>query len=148
LVDPFELFLDIGDDIEIQQGEITTITPIVNLPDEELSIYQWFVNQSSQDLVGFDTLILAPDGGSLIQLVITDNDGCIVADDLFISIVEDDVSVVIANIFNPKTGGFGIEDFADIDLVNQFNIYDRWGQLIFAEQDFHPEDKSKNWNGT
>jgi hypothetical protein len=148
LIDPLELFLDLGDDRVIEEGEVTTISPVINFAGDDISLFQWFANQASLDNPTFDTLLISPDGETNVQLIITDEDGCIVADDLLLTVLEKQDEVVIANIFNPQSSTFGIEPFKDISIVNRFSIYDRWGSRIFEEKEFTPDDYSKRWDGT
>ena len=148
LLDPLELFLDLGDDRIVEEGEITTITPVLNLTEGEISLYQWFINQANLDIPTFDTLLISPDGETNIQLIITDDDGCIVADDLLLTLINNNTPPILANIFNPLTSTFGIEPFAEIESVKRFSIFDRWGSLIFNETNFVPTDRTKQWDGT
>ncbi|MFT4534633.1 MAG: gliding motility-associated-like protein [Saprospiraceae bacterium] len=109
---------------------------------------KWFANQANIETPTFDTLIISPDGETNIQLIITDDDGCIVADDLLLTVINNEVLVILANVFNPSNSTFGIETFDVISIVNRFAIYDRWGALVFDEKEFAPDDQSKRWDGT
>lgn len=148
LVDPLELFLDLGEDRIVEEGEVTTISPVINFEGDDISLFQWFANQASLDIPTFDTLLISPDGETNIQLIITDDDGCIVADELLLTVISNEVPVVLANAFNPKNTTFGIEAFKEIVLVNSFSIYDRWGSLVFNKRNFLPTDPTSRWDGT
>jgi hypothetical protein len=148
LIDPLELFLDLGEDRIVEEGEVTLISPVINFEGDNISLFQWFANQANVETPVFDTLIISPAGETNIQLIITDDDGCIVADDLLLSVINNDVLVILANVFNPLNSTFGIESFMDISIVNKFSIYDRWGSLIFEKKEFVPDDQSKRWDGT
>jgi gliding motility-associated-like protein len=60
--------------------------------------------------------------------------------------------VFIPNAFSPN--GDGINDFfsifanEDTKIIQQLNIYDRWGELIFIKKDFAPNQESLGWDGT
>jgi len=148
LIDPLELFLDLGEDRIVEEGEVTTVSPVINFEGDDISLFQWFANQASLDIPTFDTLIISPDGETNIQLIITDDDGCIVADDLLLTVINNEIPVILANVFNPLNNTFGIEPFEEITSVNSFSIYDRWGSLIFNEKEFLPTDQTKRWDGT
>ena len=148
LIDPLELFLDLGEDRVVEEGEVTTISPVINFEGDDISLFQWFVNQASLNIPTFDTLLISPDSETTVQLIITDDDGCIVVDDVLLTLLGSEVPVVMANVFNPLNNSFGIEAFEEIELVNSFSIFDRWGSLIFKQNEFLPSDQSKRWDGS
>ena len=38
--------------------------------------------------------------------------------------------------------------FEDVAGVEEFRIYDRWGELVFEALDFQPDDPAHGWTGT
>jgi gliding motility-associated-like protein len=60
-------------------------------------------------------------------------------------------NVFIPNAFSPNEDG--INDFftifadPDVKIIHQLNIYDRWGELIFINKNFAPNEASLGWNG-
>jgi len=49
---------------------------------------------------------------------------------------------------NNEDGGFTI--FAKENsqvIIKEMNVYDRWGNLIFTNSDFEPNDRSQGWRG-
>ena len=59
--------------------------------------------------------------------------------------------VYIPNAFSPN--GDGINDeimiFANpgVELVEEFLIFDRWGELVFENTNFLPNDADQGWDG-
>ena len=58
----------------------------------------------------------------------------------------------LPNVFSPnKRDGINDQFFPfssiNIDLVNELVIYDRWGNLVFQNLNFPPNDASQGWNG-
>ena len=148
--DPLEIFLDLGLDIVIEEGDTATISSSTNLVDDDISLYQWIVNQSMIDAPTYENLTLNPSGESLVNLTITDDDGCIVSDDILISLILTEipeVDVILPNIFNANTSSFGIEPFSTIENVESFFVYDRWGNNVFAAENFDPLNDNKLWDG-
>jgi gliding motility-associated-like protein len=57
----------------------------------------------------------------------------------------------VNNIFNPNSEeNYIVTVFAGIDVkqVNSFYIFDRWGDQVFQQLNFLPNDYSKGWDGT
>ena len=150
LDDPIEIFLDLGQDIEIEEGETITIDANTNVVNNEIELFEWLVNQSMIDAPIFENITLNPTGQTQVELTIVDDDGCIVSDDIVLTVLtepEPEVDVVLANIFNANTSEFGVEAFSKIDVVQTFNIYDRWGNLVFTAEDYNPALANIKWNG-
>lgn len=59
--------------------------------------------------------------------------------------------VFIPNVFSPN--GDGINDLEiifsspEIKIIDQFSIYDRWGEKLFQKSHFPPNDPTFGWNG-
>jgi len=64
--------------------------------------------------------------------------------------VEPEAKVYISNVFAPNIsnqGQFTVYTNPVITEVEQFHIYNKWGQLVYEEYDFEPNDESKGWDG-
>ena len=61
--------------------------------------------------------------------------------------------IYIPNIFSPSNGD-GINDrftlYANenVNLINEMYVYDRWGNMVFNNSNFTPNDPSYGWDGT
>ncbi len=85
------------------------------------------------------------------QLVITDALGCTATDRMVIK-VKTDPNIYIPNVFSPDDDGdnetFTI--YASEKAVRKIlwlKIFDRWGNQVFENFDFPPNDETKGWNG-
>ncbi len=148
--DPLEIFLDLGIDIIIEEGDTATISSNTNLLDDDISLYEWIVNQSTIDAPTYENLTLNPSNESLVLLTITDDDGCIVSDDILISLISStppEVEVILPNIFNANSSSFGVEAFEKIENVEALLIYDRWGNNVFVAEDYDPRVDNQTWTG-
>jgi gliding motility-associated-like protein len=60
--------------------------------------------------------------------------------------------VFIPNAFSPNEDGindfFSVFTNEDAKKIQQLNIFDRWGELIFTKTDFQPNQESLGWDGT
>lgn len=85
--------------------------------------------------------------------IVTNEDGCSASDTIRIK-VESDRDVFIPNAFSPDNDGhndvFTVRTDAvskTITQINYMQIYDRWGELVFEQRDFQPNDYDMGWNG-
>jgi len=66
--------------------------------------------------------------------------------------VNDTKNVFIPNAFSPNGDGvndlFQIYTDKGVARILNLKIYDRWGNLLYSEKDFHPNDSTLGWNGT
>jgi gliding motility-associated-like protein len=59
--------------------------------------------------------------------------------------------VFIPNAFSPNEDGkndfFTIFSNEDVKFIQQLNIYDRWGELVFTKENFPSNEESMGWDG-
>ncbi|MDO8365416.1 MAG: gliding motility-associated C-terminal domain-containing protein [Saprospiraceae bacterium] len=82
-------------------------------------------------------------------LFATDTIGCVVSDALTIKVLPG--SVYIPNVFKPNSdhlnGYFSVFGAQDVESIELLQIYDRWGSLIFENQNFPATDGIHGWDG-
>ncbi|HZK62820.1 MAG TPA: PKD domain-containing protein, partial [Puia sp.] len=84
-------------------------------------------------------------------LTVTTADGCRASSSVTIGILCSENGVYMANAFSPNFDGNNDYFYPagnGIRLVKFFQVYSRWGQLLFSKTDFPPNDKTYGWNGT
>jgi len=138
-----ELFtIDLGEDLDLLLGEEVQIDVLSN---SNIASITW-----PEELSGFNDetsfTFLPLRDSRLIAFAISDKD-CQATDTLDISL-DTDVSIYIPNIFSPNGDNnndtYFISPFGlSLGGINFFNIYDRWGGLIWQYSEESPE-----WDGT
>ncbi len=87
-------------------------------------------------------------------LTVTDMNGCIATASITITVPEPDPNekqVFIPNAFSPDNNG--INDFltvfsqSGVEQITTFAVFDRWGGLVFKNENFQPNLESEGWNG-
>ncbi len=85
-------------------------------------------------------------------VVLVSKDGCEARDKVLIR-VDNEPHIYIPNAFSPWNED-GDNDvfliFADnkqIDQVDKFQVYDRWGEMVFTASNFQPNDPAYGWTG-
>lgn len=89
---------------------------------------------------------------TLVQISIADEHGCS-ATDTWLVRVSDAHKIFAPNIIMPGNSGgvnhtFLIYTGPDVLKIESCSIFDRWGNQVFSNQNFPPNDESQGWNGT
>gem|GEM_PF-744659 len=148
VANPAELQVDAGDLIEIVLGDSVQLEAIVNSNDSISYTWtpiDWLSCEFCPDPVS------TPFDNITYNVTIEDEDGCEASDVVTIT-VDKTRNVFIPNTFTPN--GDGINDaftvFAGEGVLNVklMRVYDRWGELVFENVNFEPNDLSEGWDGT
>ena len=137
---PEELTLDLGDSLRI--------IPIMN--DAELSLITW---TDSMTLSCGNCLepYASPVNTTEYFLTVTSIDDCVDSDSILVT-VDKRRRVFIPNVFTPNFDGVNdrlvIYGGPEVAQVRSFQVYSRWGELIFERNNFAPNEISLGWDGT
>jgi len=144
---PVELTVNLGPDTTIHLGEVILLE--ANLNFSEVGSFVW----SPIDYLDRPdslTTFTAPLNSIRYNLVVTDSAGCTVRDEILV-IVEKEKRVYIPNIFLPNSDGLNdnltVYGAQEVLLVRSMQIYDRWGELLFENLNFLPNDPQFGWGG-
>ncbi len=142
-----ELAVDLGPDASIHLGESVLLQ--ANLNFTEYASFVW-TPISYLDHPDSLTTLSTPANSILYSLIVTDSAGCTARDEIQI-IVNKEKRVYIPNVILPGSDGLNdfITVFAGIEVakVRSMQIYDRWGDLVFENLNFLPNDPHLGWNG-
>ena len=152
IVEPVEVNIELGPDIEIEFGETGNIEAFVNIPPNRIDTIIW----SPEDLIVCSDQ-LCVEGSvftyntTLISATVFDINGCSDSDDIMLR-VKKDRRVYIPTAFSPNGDGdndtFYIYVDADqVKQINHFAIYSRWGEQVFEASGFEPNDPMSGWDG-
>ncbi len=153
--DPAEIELFLGNDLLLQLGDDANITAQLTIPVDLIDTLVW---SPMEMLVCLDSLsdiceevYAAPLNNLLIEATLTDTNGCVATDEILLR-VEKEALIFVPNIFTPNGDSdndilviFGGQS---VEKVNKFLIYDRWGEVVFENFDFNPNDPGNGWDGT
>jgi len=146
--EPPQLLLDLGANITVAQGDSVHLEALINVPFAFLDTLYW---NPVMDTAKAGTLYqdFLPLVSNYIDLRIVDTNGCATSDRTLI-VVDQERRVYIPNIIkvgsaeNDVLTVFGGRDVAEIEL---FRVFDRWGDQLFEERNFLPNDVTKGWKG-
>ncbi|HSZ35116.1 MAG TPA: T9SS type B sorting domain-containing protein, partial [Puia sp.] len=76
--------------------------------------------------------------------------GCISSASVTIKLLCLQSGVYMANAFSPNNDGnndYFYPTGSGVKMVKSFQVYSRWGQLLYSRTDFPPNDKKYGWDG-
>ncbi len=145
-----ELTVNIIPEVLITLGNSETLNAIPSIPEFLIDSISW----SPSDGLSC-TNCLNPEGSPLNNTVytvtITDMNGCTASTQILMR-VRKDRDIYIPNVFSPNGDSFNdvFMIFAGNEKVKNieaFKVFDRWGELIFEDYNFLPNDPAFSWDG-
>jgi gliding motility-associated-like protein len=154
--EPSPLIIDAGGPFTIQMGDSVHITPAISGAFNPLYEFRWTaVSPGTTASIGtpntLETTVHPLQTTTYIVKVTDASRGCEATDRVLVE-VTNPLNVYVPNIFTPD--GSGLNDrftvFAGlgIEKVVTLRIFDRWGDLVFENQNFQPNDEKSGWDGT
>ncbi len=144
---PLPLLVDLGPDESILLGDSIELTALTNRP---IVDFTW---TSGGDQLSCDTCLQSytrPFQTTEYTLEVVDEDGCVGFDDIVIT-VEKPRPVFIPNAFSPNGDGnndvFYIFSDQEVTQIRTMRIFDRWGEVVFRQDNFQPNDPGFGWDG-
>jgi gliding motility-associated-like protein len=140
------LSLDLGPDILLELGDSVLLRGIANFNIDSLV---WSpIEALSQPEQAFT--FAQPLSTTTYTLRVFDAEGCSASDDILITVVRTN-GVYIPNAFSPNDDGFNdlLHVFSNdkVRSVNNFSIFDRWGNQVYQAGPFPPNDLQYGWDG-
>ncbi|MFK7776033.1 MAG: gliding motility-associated C-terminal domain-containing protein [Saprospiraceae bacterium] len=148
ILEATEFQVSAGLDTVIELGQSIQLQAITNI----FSIDSIYWNPSSwMDCNNCLNPILTPLNSQTYEVIVVNNDGCSAADQIMV-LVEVNRDVYIPNVFTPNGDGnndvFMVYGGENIVAINTLKIFDRWGALIFENNNFSPNDYTTGWDGS
>lgn len=143
LVEPPEFTIDLGSDLNITLGQEVDLEINSSAPLEGL-IWSSNVNADNNS----STIRILPIENTLVSATGITIDGCEASDNINIT-VDIEANIYTPNAFSPNRDGINdnyyISAFGkSLERIEAFEIYDRWGNLVFENQ----TDNKGEWNGS
>ncbi|WP_020537672.1 choice-of-anchor L domain-containing protein [Lewinella cohaerens] len=143
------IFLE--EQVELKLGEQYTLEPLFDQAIDQIASIQW---SSDPQLSCTDCLnpVFTAQQTTFLELFVTDVNGCSSKAKILL-LVDETVPVYVPNVFSPNNVD-GINDrftiYGDPQQITEIvslNIFDRWGGLVFVNQNFQVNDPSQGWDG-
>ncbi len=148
LASPNPFGVDIGEDITLELGEVARINVSAF---DTVANYSWLPLGVTDCTENCETLEFTPQNSFQLTLEATSDAGCFAADSIRITVIKNR-RVYFASAFSPN--GDGINDnftlqgaVPNVTLIENLEVFDRWGNQMFAGTDLEPNNLAAGWNG-
>ena len=143
--DPAELIVDLGADQDIELGDSLQLEPYTNAPNFTIDTFMW--NQSTElDYAPW----VKPLETSTYSIVVIDENGCVAIDEIEVR-VKKERPIYFPNTFSPNDDGLNDYFVAypgkSVQTIAKFQVFNRWGDLIYQRKDYMPSGESDGWDG-
>ena len=139
--------VDLGEDQTVYLGDGVELSVLSNIP---LDSVLWDA-QSGLSCRRCVHPFALPYHSTTYSAAVTSEDGCTRADSVTVFVLERR-RVYVPNIFSPNQDGINdkltIYGGPEVRMIRSFQIFSRWGELVFAQFNFQPNDKKGSWDGT
>lgn len=135
--------LILADEVEISLGDSTQLQAQTNLNANDIAILLW---QPTAGLSCTDCLdpVAQPTQTTIYTLTLTDAQGCATSAQIEL-VVDASVAIYVPNVFSPNNDGsndrFIVFSAKGIASVEQVEVFDRWGGLVYSSPD------NQGWDG-
>ena len=146
-----DVFVDLGPDQFVKQGERVRVRALTSIPAGEEGALRW----TTPDTLSCDTCLIQsfrPLETTQLRAFALDTNGCR-GEDVVTIFVDTRKQIYVPTAFSPDNGD-GVNDVVmiysarNVEKVIAWQIFDRWGELVFQQEDFQPNDPAFGWDGT
>ena len=135
--------------VTVQQGVGQSLTVVTEIPIDEIAAVQW----TPADQLDCDTCLTVTyeaRSSQAYSVVVTDIYGCTASTEVEFLVTEA-VDVYVPNVFNPAGDSPANRFFYPITTeaatVLVFSVYDRWGNLVYTNENFPANAPAEGWDG-
>lgn len=115
-----------------------------------INTYLWRPDQSLGCIDCYNPLA-SPHSTTHYWLTVHSDFGCADSTEAIVHVICDQSQVYMPNTFTPNGDGHNDRFYPrgkGIQIVKSFRIYNRWGQVVFEQQNIQVNDKNFGWDGT
>jgi gliding motility-associated-like protein len=154
IAQPANIIVYAFQDQTINLGDLASVYANTNVLQIDSSLVSWYYYRN-------DSIVNVCTGANCFnidvanlfentELIFNLNNGC--GDSASVNItVNQRESIFVPNAFTPNGDGqndvITVFGSTDVQIVNKFMVFDRWGELLFESSDFTPNDLSNGWDG-
>ena len=151
ITEPPVLDIELTPTIQYLEGESAQIIANVSYSIDLLESISWYPSEGLSCIDCLDPFVTIQDP-SVYELTVVTNNGC--SERAFVNVLVDkSVDLFIPNIFSPNIDSANdifmiYADTRNIKEIQSFEVFDRWGEKVFTQYNFQPNDPVHGWDGT
>ncbi len=142
--------VEAGDNIAIRLGDQLQLDARVNLPMDMIAEINWSLSELLSCKDCLNPVADSLSGITTFRISVKDINGC-TDEDAVTVYVSKERRVFIPNAFTPDNDGsndvFMIYGGNDVRSVKSFQIFNRWGEKVYEDYNFQPNDPARGWGG-
>lgn len=147
--EPFEL--NIEESAVVTLGETYDLEPITNIPYAKIAAIQWSPTDNIDCEDCLETTV-QPLHNTSYEIAVIDERGCVESAAINITVLKNH-KIYIPTAFSPNGDGrndlfFVHASEEQIREIKQFQVVNRWGDLLYKANNFQPNDPTFAWDGT
>ena len=150
ITQPGELIVDAGQDVEISLGLSADLNASLTNSSADHTIL-WTPPTGLTCIECFDPVATPPVTTTYVATITTTADGCVVSDSVTV-FVNEVRPVYIPNVFSPNFDGmndvFMVFGSVAVAQVKEFQVFDRWGNLVYETENVITDNPDYGWDGT
>jgi gliding motility-associated-like protein len=148
--EPNEFTVDLGPDIDIIMGESVQLDVIPTNGTPNYT-YTWTPTANLSCTNCANPTVDSLQDDRYITVLVEDLNGCTAEDDIYIRMAKPRY-VFIANAFTPNDDGNNdwlfVQGGIGTKRVVSFQVFDRWGEIVYETADVPLNDSASGWDGT
>lgn len=141
--------VDLGNGQQIMLGDSVLLLPAFNRESIPGQI-KWMENGTAISCADCKELWVSPNTSTRYSIEVIDDSGCILSDHIDIE-VDQQKNVYVPNAFSPNGDGVNETLFISASVpgtVLAFEVYDRWGNLVYSRNNYLISDTDIFWDGS
>jgi gliding motility-associated-like protein len=150
IIEPQAIAVDLGDDILTEIGNQVEVNATVTNGISPF-VYHW---NPADSLIScddcLDAIITTNEAIKRYDFIVTDANGCL-GEDFIIIRTNKNQTIFVASAFTPNDDGNNdvlfVQGSENIEK-STFQVFDRWGELVFETKNTPINDENFGWNGT
>ena len=142
---PFSI--DLGPDLTITLGETVNINVQTT---DNIANCNWTTSNNIDSLIDCDAISFQPGSNMQVSLSAVSDADCLASDSINIEVLTVR-KIYIPDAFSPNNDGINdffviYGSFPNVQMIQNFMVFDRWGGLMFEKENFLPNDPI-GWDG-
>ncbi len=137
---------------EIELGDELTLFGVTSLDDTEIQSIVWSPDTGFDFTEGDLSPSLMPSQSDTYMLTIQDINGCEKTATVLV-LLRKVTEIELPNIFSPGDGDnvnssfFPSANTDQFEVIDEMMVFDRWGNLVFKNENFGPNNPNEGWDG-